>query len=66
MVTIISDFDCPFFQWRMVPGSYNLGDDPNSCIRVDTELAPTDMVQWSPPQNTPWSTRKLLVRFRAI
>ena len=55
------DFDCAYFQWHKVPESFNLGDDPNSCIRVDTELRPNgpNHADVPPVPNVPWGTRKL-------
>ena len=57
------DFDCAYFQWHEVPESFNLGDDPNSCIRVDTELRPNgpNHADVPPVPNVPWGTSKYLL-----
>lgn len=59
------DFDCAYFQWHEVPKSFNLGDDPNSCIRVDTELRPNgpNHADVPPVPNVPWGSSKLLLGF---
>ena len=54
------DLQCRYFQWTEVPKSYNLGDDPNACVRVDTILCPQDD-DVPVPSVVPWGVRKYFI-----
>ena len=51
------DLQCPYYQWYEVPKSFNLGDDPDSVLRADTELPPADD-NFVPPSILPFGQRK--------